>query len=139
MENICILDLIPQRPPFIMIDTLLYADKDKAKSTFYIQSDNLFVENGYFLESGIIENIAQTCAALIGYTNKKNALKIGVLGAVKNLKINQLPTVNQIIETNIDVINVVFETTVVDVKVTCQDILIASCEMKVSVTEKKIS
>lgn len=48
MKNISIIDIIPQRPPFVMIDTLLYADKEKARSTFYIQPDNLFVENGFF-------------------------------------------------------------------------------------------
>ena len=48
MKNISIIDIIPHRPPFVMIDTLLYADKEKARSTFYIQPDNLFVENGFF-------------------------------------------------------------------------------------------
>lgn len=140
MKNISIIDIIPQRPPFVMIDTLLYADKEKARSTFYIQPDNLFVENGFFLEAGIIENIAQTCAAQIGYTNRECAVKIGVLGSIKNLKIYQLPLSHQTIETNIDITNVIFETTVVvDVKVMCQDNLIASCEMKVSITEKTIN
>ncbi|HPX59055.1 MAG TPA: pseudouridylate synthase [Bacteroidales bacterium] len=140
MKNISIIDIIPQRPPFVMIDTLLYADKEKARSTFYIQPDNLFVENGFFLEAGIIENIAQTCAAQIGYTNREEAIKIGVLGSVKDLKIYQLPLPHQTIETNIDITNVIFETTViVDAKVMCQDNLIASCEMKVSITEKTIN
>ena len=116
MKNISIIDIIPQRPPFVMIDTLLYADKEKARSTFYIQPDNLFVENGFFLEAGIIENIAQTCAAQIGYINREGAVKIGVLVSIKNLKIYQLPLSHQTIETSVDVTNVIFETTVVDVK-----------------------
>ena len=107
MKNISIIDIIPQRPPFVMIDTLLYADKEKARSTFYIQPDNLFVENGFFLEAGIIENIAQTCAAQIGYINRECAVKIGVLGFIKNLKIYQLPLSHQTIETSVDVTNVI--------------------------------
>jgi predicted hotdog family 3-hydroxylacyl-ACP dehydratase len=138
MKPISVLDLIPQRPPFVMIDTLLYADKDKGNSTFKIEKDNLFIENKHFSEAGIIENMAQTCAAHIGYMNKGNAVKIGVIGSIKNLEIFQLPLYNQTIETSIEVTNVIFSTTIVLAKVTWNNALIASCEMKVSITEKSI-
>ncbi|MBP7102296.1 MAG: pseudouridylate synthase [Bacteroidales bacterium] len=139
MDTISVLDLIPQRPPFVMINSLLYADKSKANTVFQILKENLFIDKeGNFSEAGIIENIAQTCAAHIGYMNRSQAMKIGVIGAVKNLEIYKLPKYNQTIETSIEVTNIVFDTTIVQAKVMCNETLIAACEMKVSITEKTI-
>lgn len=138
MDTISVLDLIPQRPPFVLIDNLLYCDKISAKTNFLIKENTLFVENGHFCEAGLIENMAQTCAVRIGYMNRTEAMKIGVIGAVKNLEIYQLPTYNQTIETSIEVTNIIFDTTIVNAKVMWNNTLIATCEMKVSITEKTI-
>ncbi|NLE63460.1 MAG: 3-hydroxyacyl-ACP dehydratase [Bacteroidales bacterium] len=139
MTSIPILDLIPQRHPFVMIDKLLVCTDNIGKTSFFIKESHLFVEKGLFLEAGLMENMAQTCAAHIGYLNKDKTIKIGVIGSIKNLEIKQLPKVNDTIETTIEVINVVFNTTVVCAKIYCNNQLIASCEMKVSVTDKEIN
>ena len=139
MTHISVLDLIPQRPPFVMIDKLLICTDIIGKTSFIIKENNLFVEKGIFLEAGLMENMAQTCAAHIGYLNKDKTIKIGVIGSIKNLEIKQLPKVNDTIETTIEVITVVFNTTVVAAKIYCNEQLIASCEMKVSVTDKEIN
>ena len=61
--------LIPQKPPFIMIDRLVHFDEVFTRTEFKIVPDNIFVEGGKLLESGLVENIAQTCAARLGYIN----------------------------------------------------------------------
>ena len=40
-----ILDLIPQRPPFVMIDQLLDADEMSAKGRFFIDKSNILCYN----------------------------------------------------------------------------------------------
>ncbi|MDR2847486.1 MAG: pseudouridylate synthase, partial [Bacteroidales bacterium] len=65
-----ILDLIPQRRPFVMVDKLLHFDMDVTTTAFKILPDNIFVVNDVLTESGIIESIAQTCAARMGYISK---------------------------------------------------------------------
>ena len=60
---------IPQREPFIMIDSLVDASEFGFKSEFIIASTNLFLENGVLSESSLVENVAQTCAAGFGYIN----------------------------------------------------------------------
>src|SRR5690554_7420315 len=59
--------LIPQKTPFVMVDTLLDFSENKVVSSFQIKADNLFVNNNRFLESGLIENMAQTVALHTGY------------------------------------------------------------------------
>ena len=85
-------DLIPQRPPMVMIDKLTEAGEISAAGELKIHESNLFCENGLFRETGLIEFIAQTAAAFTGYRNKIRDQKVseGYIGAVKNLVIHEL-------------------------------------------------
>ena len=59
ISSVNILDLIPQRPPFIMIDCLTHFDPVITSSRFTVRDNNLFFSEGRLLASGLIENIAQ--------------------------------------------------------------------------------
>ena len=89
-EKIDIHELLPQQEPFVMVGKLCHFDMEKTSTVTEIVSDNIFVENGVFTPSGIIENIAQTCAARIGYVNKyilKKGIQLGFIGAIRNLNL----------------------------------------------------
>ena len=136
-ENINILDLLPQQPPFVTIDSLTHFDEVITRTRLKILADNIFVENNKFTEYGVIENIAQTCAARMGYINKylcSDSVKIGFIGSIKDLVIIELPEVGDELKTTIEVINEVFAITLVKATVKVGDKLIASCEMKISIT-----
>lgn len=128
-----ILSHIPQRPPFVMIDRLIYSDMTVTRSGFLVRGSNIFVENGKFREPGLLENIAQTAAAHAGYTARKNNLAIagGYIGAVRNLTILDLPGVNDELTTEIVVENQVFNVTLISGKVWSDKKLVAQCDMKI--------
>jgi hypothetical protein len=128
-----VLKLIPQRPPIVMVDKLISAADKKTVSGFTILEDNIFVENGVFMEPGIIENIAQSAALGVGYvcSMKNEKVPLGFIGAVKSLKIFALPKVGEEITTEIQVDYEVFEATLITGKVYCKDTLMAQCEMKI--------
>ncbi|MDD4848714.1 MAG: pseudouridylate synthase [Bacteroidales bacterium] len=136
MDDFIITDLIPQKPPFVFVDHLISYDKKTAVSTFLIKENGIFVENNLFQEGGIMENIAQTCAARIGYINKHlqgGNIKIGVIGGIKNLTIYQLPKVGSLLKTSInDMFEDFDDVKILEAKVQCDDTLIASCEIKVA-------
>ena len=140
IKDIDILTLIPQRRPFVMIDRLLSFDEIESSTDFVIKEDNLFCKDGLFLETGIMENIAQTCAARIGYININNneSVKIGVIGSIKDLIITKLPKVGTTLVTKVKVLSEVFAITLVEAEVYDNDELIAKCEMKISLTDKEI-
>ena len=73
----------------VMIDRLVSAESDSAVSSFLIKTDNIFVEDGKFTEPGLVENIAQTAAAMVGHHCALNKIPvpIGFIAAVKDLKI----------------------------------------------------
>ena len=75
-EKIDILDLLPQRPPFVLIDRLVHFDEHRTVTRFTVPEGHLFCEEGCLQAAGLIENIAQTCAARMGYINLINAERV---------------------------------------------------------------
>ncbi|MGZ5135495.1 MAG: 3-hydroxyacyl-ACP dehydratase [Flavitalea sp.] len=131
--------LIPQRKPFVMIDALLHSDERVARTTFQVRQENIFVVDGLFREAGLLENIAQTAAARVGYIvqKEKRPAPMGYIGAVKNFEVFDLPRVNEELETEIMITNQIFDITVITGMVTCNEKLIARCEMKIFITNHK--
>jgi predicted hotdog family 3-hydroxylacyl-ACP dehydratase len=131
--------LIPQRPPFVMIDELSYSDGNHTRTRLQVRADNIFVEKGQFTEPGLLENIAQTAAARAGYEAKKDnaPVRVGYIGAVKNFEVFDLPIVNDIIETEISIGNRVFDVSVIKGTIRCNNRVIATCEMKIFIKNHK--
>ncbi|MDR1379995.1 MAG: pseudouridylate synthase [Tannerella sp.] len=140
-EDFDILDLLPQRPPFIMVDRLTYYDPVITKTAFRVNGDNLFCRNGVMEESGLIENIAQTCAARMGYKEKTEpqrdgTIKIGFIGMIKTMLIFRNPHVGETLETTVEIREDVFNATLVRTKVESGGETLATCEMKIYLTDK---
>ena len=137
-EDIDILTLLPQRPPFIMIDKLLSCDKIITKTRFLVIKDNIFIEQGRLTSSGLIENIAQTCAASMGYINQyiyKENIKLGFIGSIKNLQISRTPNIGETLETTIEVEEEVFQMTLVNATIKINDEVIVTSEMKIALSD----
>jgi predicted hotdog family 3-hydroxylacyl-ACP dehydratase len=135
-----ILELIPHRKPMVMIDKLIHCDEQKARSSFTIEPDNIFVDKGFFSEAGMIENMAQTSALMTGWLNinqntGEQKMKLGVIGAVKDLTVYFLPEINSEITTEIEVIYKVANASVVKGRVTVAEKLACECEMKIFMTD----
>lgn len=128
-----IIDLIPQKAPFVMVGKLLHTDEIRTRSSFLINADNVFVKNNIFQEAGLLENIAQTAALGAGYTAKKENRPVtsGYIGAVKDFEIFNLPKVDDELITEISIENRIFDVTVITGKVWHKETLLAACEMKV--------
>lgn len=139
-EEINILELLPQREPFIAVGSLLHFDMETTITLTKITAESLFVSNGELSSSGVIENIAQTCATRIGYINKyilKKSIQIGFIGAIRKLEIYRLPKVGETIKTTINVVEEVFGMTLVSATVFVGEELIADTEMKIAVKEQE--
>lgn len=137
MELLPVEVLLPQRPPMVMVDRLTYIDEMLAVTEFEVRADNIFVRDGRLDETGLVENVAQTCAARIGYMNRE--LKIGVIGAIRNFETVRLPRVGERLRTEVRVVSEIFGMTLVEGTVECGGERIAGCEMKISITDKDIS
>lgn len=126
-------DLIPQRPPFVMVGQLLGTDERVTRTSFRIREDNIFVAGGLFTEPGLLENIAQTAAARAGAIARieNKPVRVGYIGAVKNLEILDLPKTGDELITEIRIEDQVFDVTLISGKVWCNEMVVARCEMKI--------
>ena len=136
-EDIALKELIPQRPPFVMIDKMLSFDMTVTVTQLEIRADNVFCVDGRLSAEGLMENIAQTCAARMGYINlnKSESVKIGVIGAVNNFEIFRTPKVGELIVTTIEVIEELFQITMVKAFVKCGEETIAQANMKIALMD----
>ncbi len=128
-----LLELIPQRPPVVMIDKFLFSDETTSISGLTIPSTCVFCENGVLTESGLVENIAQTAAAGVGYECRRENKKVplGFIAAIKNLEILNLPSVGAELITEVKIINQVMDVTIIVGKVSSNETVLAQCEMRI--------
>jgi predicted hotdog family 3-hydroxylacyl-ACP dehydratase len=137
IENIQ--DLIPQRPPFVMVDNVLSFSETGFRTGFCIKAGNIFTENGLFKEPGLVENIAQTAAARAGYVSKaeNKPVQVGYIGAVNNLEVYALPGTGDELITEITIENRIFDVTLISGKITCNNETIVQCKMKIFINQNK--
>jgi len=137
MINYNIIDLIPQRPPMVMIDQLELCTIDITITNFTIKADNIFCKDGLFNEPGLIENIAQTAAARAGYIAKQKNEEpvVGFIGSVKRLKINTLPKVGSQITTSVESLHDIGNVSIVKGIIKQNNEVIAECEMNIFLEE----
>ena len=101
-----IFDLIPQRPPIVMVDALWSVTPTEAVTGLTIKGDNIFLSDGLLREAGLIEHIAQSAAAFVGYANYASQLppRLGYIGEIKKCKIHLLPPIGEELKTTISIV-----------------------------------
>lgn len=136
LRTIDIHELLPQQEPFVMVGKLTHFDRVRTVTETTIAPENMFVEDGQMTASGLIENIAQTCAARIGYVNKyilKKGIQIGFIGAIRNLEVKALPSVGETICTTVDVVEEVFGMILANASIECNGQTLVTTEMKIAI------
>lgn len=114
-----IMHLIPQKAPFVMVDTLLGFSTTIVVSSFKVLADNIFFENQTLSEAGLIENMAQTVALHTGYDYflKGEPAPTGYIGSINKMEISKLPKLNEIIKTEAHILKEFMGVTLVEINV----------------------
>jgi len=133
-----VLNLIPQKPPMAMVDGLLESDSDKTISTLTIEAGNLFVEDGFFKEPGLIEHLAQTAALRSGYESREAGKEppVGFIGSVKRMKIFSLPRIGDTLVTTLTIVMNMENISIIKGEVSVNDKPVAEGEMNIFLQEK---
>lgn len=126
-------ELIPQRAPIVMVDRLTSIEEGVSYTELEVCADNLFVERGVLSECGLIEHIAQSAAARIGYLFRMRgeAVPIGYIGSVNQFALGRLPRVGERLTTSIRVLQEVYQVSLVEAEVRSGDEVVASSRMKI--------
>lgn len=132
-----ILDLIPQRSPIVMIDKFYGIENNISYSGLTIDKNNIFFDNDHFSEAGLIEHIAQSAAARIGYLCQQQQIPvpIGFIGSVDKMKFHSFPSAGDELKSEITVMQEVDIITLISAIVKVRENVIAECRMKIFINK----
>ena len=107
-NTVQIKNYLPHRAPMLMVDLIHELTDQEVKTVLEIKSDNIFVDNDALAEVGLIENAAQTCAAIVAKSyfvdenneEKEGVIVIGFISGIKKLNVLGSAKVGDIITTN---------------------------------------
>ena len=124
--------LLPQKFPFVMVDKMYDYTETSLVSGFTIQNGAIFLDNIDFLESGIIEHMAQSVALHTGYQFylRNEQAPTGYIGSVKDIRIHELPKLHDEIITTLYILQEFAGITLVDIVTKLNDVEIAKGQMK---------
>lgn len=134
-----ILKLIPQRPPFVLVDEIFRHEEKLVVAGFKIPKNHVLVNSdGRLSESGVIEHFAQTIALYQGYDYFKRNMPapVGYIGSIKNLEIFQLPSIGDELETTVHILQQMMGVTIVRGEVKCKGSLLAVGEMRTVIVDE---
>jgi predicted hotdog family 3-hydroxylacyl-ACP dehydratase len=126
-------ELIPQRDPFILIDTLYGATGSDADTGLTVSDHHLFCSEGCLMEPGLIEHIAQSASAYAGYKAKagKEPVPVGYIAEVKKFRIHFLPHSGDELHTHIHMISEALGVSLLAAETTVNGAVAACCQMKI--------
>ena len=139
-DNISASEILPQREPFVFVDRLVHYDERETVTAFTVPAEHLLVADGYLTAPGILENMAQSSAARIGYLCKfilHVPVRVGYIGAIRKFRVYRLPAVGETLTTTILFREDVFGISLVDAVVRVGEDLIAEAALKTALGEKE--
>lgn len=132
--------LIPHRPPIVMIDRLTAVGKEFSETRYCVPGEGVFIEGRQLSEAGLIENIAQTIAAGAGYQRREEGkgVLLGFLSMLKKLKIEKLPECGTEIRTEALYENRALDFRIFSGRIYVDRKRIAECEIRIYIPEDSV-
>ncbi|CAD0006188.1 MULTISPECIES: hypothetical protein [Flavobacterium] len=132
LEKEAVENLLPQKFPFVMVDRMISYSETSLIAGLNIQKDNIFLKDTTFLESGLIEHMAQSVALHTGYTFflKNEIGPTGYIGSIKDIEIKKLPQINDTIQSTVSILQEFAGITLVNIVTFLNNEEIASGQMK---------
>lgn len=127
------LEILPQRPPVLLVDQLVHYDPACVRTVYTVPQEGLLIQDGCLSEAGVLEHIAQSSAARIGYISKyilHIPIRIGYIGSIRNGLIYRLPRCGERLETVITLRQEMMDVTMVDAEVYSAGELLAQANLK---------
>ncbi|PCC74810.1 Predicted 3-hydroxylacyl-ACP dehydratase, HotDog domain [Nannocystis exedens] len=83
-------ELVPQRPPMLLLDEVVAADDDGITCAAVVRPDNLFLAGGRVHASVLLEYMAQAIAAFAGLRARVDHQPpaLGLIAACRNLELH---------------------------------------------------
>lgn len=127
-----ILSYIPQRPPFVFIDTIEELSENSARTRYAIPETCPLLLEDILPLSGLMENAAQTCSVIAGN-------RVAYLGAVKQMKVTRFPKVGETLRTEAIVTQQMLNISLIECTTRVQNETIATTTLKIATIEEDVT
>ena len=136
-QEIC--NLIPQKEPFVFVDTLYEYTNLTGVTGFTVPDNNVLLDNDRLSESGLIEHMAQSMSLHRGYQGSLSGQtkpKTGFIGVIKTVEILNKPKVGEKLKTYVEILHEIMNVTSVSARTENEKgEIIALSEMKTVTVE----
>lgn len=138
-EHEQIINLIPQKEPFVFVDTLFEYTALTGITGFKVPENCILLDGNKFSESGLIEHMAQSMSLHRGYQGSLSGQtkpKTGFIGVIKAVEILGLPDVGEKLKTCVEILHEIMNVTSVSARTENEKgEIIAISEMKTVTVE----
>ena len=131
-EHRDILAYIPQRPPFVFIDTIDEVWGMGARTRYTIPEICPLLSDGILPLSGLLENVAQTCSVIAGN-------RIAYIGAVKQMEVRRFPKVGETLCTEAVVKQQMLNISLIECTARIHDEIIATAMLKIATIGENVT
>lgn len=142
IREVDIHEILPQREPFLFCDHIVDFTDSSAATEYTVPEEGLFIEDGLLRSDVLVEIMAQTAAARLGYKAiyiDHTPVRIGVIGSVKNFQVLRRPSPGELLRTEITVIHDVFGITLVGAETKSGEETVASGQLKIALSDREMS
>ena len=128
-----IAELIPQREPFVLVDTFYGIVDGESVAGLHVQESTAFVHGSVLDECGLVEHMAQACAARAGYICKCNAtpVPLGYIAALSRMRFTGEVRVGQEVRTGVRIVQDFGSLLLASVTAKVEGQIVADGEMKI--------
>ncbi|APG59503.1 hypothetical protein [Christiangramia salexigens] len=134
-----IINLIPQKEPFVFVDTLYEYTDLTGVTGFTVPDKNVMMDGDVLSESGLIEHMAQSMSLHRGYQGSlsgQSKPKTGFIGVIKTVEIFGLPKSGEVLKTYVEILHEILNVTSVSARTENErGEVIATSEMKTVTVE----
>ncbi len=134
-----IIKLIPQKDPFVFVDTLFEYTRLTGITGFQVPEENVLLDGNKLSESGLIEHMAQSMSLHRGYQGAlagQAKPKTGFIGVIKTVEIFGLPATGEKLKTYVEILHEIMNVTSVSARTENErGVVIATSEMKTVTVE----
>lgn len=141
LRDIDIHEILPQREPFLFCDRIVSYSDDTTATEFSVPLEGLFIEEGFLKADAIVEIMAQTAAARIGYKAiyiDHTPVRIGVIGSVKNFQLIRRPATGELLRTEVTVLHDIFGISLVSATTSSGNETIATGQLKIALSDQEM-
>ena len=132
-------NLIPQKDPFVLVDTLYEYTALTGVTGFTVPKLHVLLDENKLAECGLIEHMAQSMSLHRGYQGSlsgQSKPKTGFIGVIKTVEIFGLPKVGEKLKTYIEILHEIMNVTSVSARTENErGEVIATSEMKTVTVE----